>query len=242
MALLAIARRIMPAGVGSGIFVLYSNQANSFTVKPSPTSTGNYKFNIAAMLPHANIKTTANTQLNIKESMSLLRHNGIGLSIQNNDTCPGTTRTCTIDPGVTVYVGYNFHANRNVTTNDQGNFVYNVYGTLDLGTYATSANNTTPTAANTSDFGLCMSTVAGNAGTLTFNLGDGTQANAGSLILGSNVKMIKQRTQTIAVNFKNYSTVKITGNYGQAMNLPVTEQQRSSFVSVPKKFLQLNIG
>lgn len=232
---------VMPAGTGSGIFVLYSNQANSLTIKPSPNSTNNYKFNISAILPHANIKTAANTQLNIKENMSLLRHNGIGLSIQNNDTCPGTTRTCTIDPGVTVYVGYNFHANRNVTTNDQGNFIYNVYGTLDLGTFATSANNTTATAANTSDFGLCMSTVAGNAGTLTFNLGDGTQANAGTLILGSNVKIVKQRTQTVAVNFKNFSTVKVKGNLGWMMNYQLLNNNVPAPYLMPSKFYNLAI-
>jgi hypothetical protein len=231
---------ILPAGTGSGIRALYSNQANSFTIKPSQSSVTGYKFNIAQLLPHANIKTTANTKLNIKENMSLLIHNGIGFSIQNNDTCPGTTRTCTIDPGVTVYVGYNFHANRNVTTNDQGNFVYNVYGTLDLGTWAT-AGNTVPTAsaANTTDFGLCMSTVAGNAGSLTFNLGDGTQANAGTLILGSNIKMIKQRTQTIAVNFKDYSSVRLKGNYGWTMNYLLLNSNTPAPYLFPNKFYSL---
>lgn len=233
----------LPQGNTSGIKVLYSNQAKSFTIKPSSTTVSGYAFNIAQVLPHANIKTTANTNLNIKETMSLLIHNGIGFSIQNNDTCPNTTRTCTIDPGVTVYVGYNFHANRNVTTNDQGNFVYNVYGTLDLGTYAT-AGNTTPTAsaANTTDFGLCMTTVAGNAGSLTFNLGDGTQANAGTLIIGSNVKLIKQSTQTIAVNFKDYSTVNVTGNYGWTMNYQLLNNNNPALYLFPKKYYNLTLN
>jgi len=232
----------LPQGNTSGIKVLYSNQAKSFTIKPSSTTVSGYAFNIAQVLPHANIKTTANTNLNIKETMSLLIHNGIGFSIQNNDTCPNTTRTCTIDPGVTVYVGYNFHANRNVTTNDQGNFVYNIYGTLDLGTYAT-AGNTTPTAsaANTTDFGLCMSTVSGNAGTLTFNLGDGTQTNAGTLILGNNIKIVKQRTQTINVNFKDYSTVKVKGNYGWNMNYQLLNSNTPAPYLFPTKFYNLSV-
>jgi hypothetical protein len=232
----------VPQGTTGGIKVLYSNQAKSFTIKPSSSSVSGYAFNIGQILPHANIKTTANTNLNIKETMSLLIHNGIGLSIQNNDTCPNTSRICTIDPGVTVYIGYNFHANRNVTTNDQGNFTYNVYGTLDLGTYASASNNTTASAANTSDFGLCMSTVAGNAGSITFNLGDGTQTNAGTLILGSNVKLVKQSTQTIAVNFKDYSTVNVIGNYGQAMNYQLLNNNNPALYLFPQKYYNLTLN
>jgi hypothetical protein len=231
----------LPQGNTGGIKVLYSNQAKSLTIKPSSSTVSGYAFNIAQVLPHANIKTTANTNLNIKETMSLLIHNGIGFSIQNNDTCPNTTRTCTIDPGVTVYVGYNFHANRNVTTNDQGNFVYNVYGTLDLGTYATSVNSAPPTTGTT-DFGLCMTTVSGNSGTLTFNLGDGTQTNAGTLILGSNVKLIKQGTQTIAVNFKDYSTVNVVGNYNQTMNYQLLNNNNPALYLFPKKYYNLTLN
>jgi len=230
----------LPAGAGSGIKLLYSNQANSITIKPSAPTVSGYAFNIAQIIPHANIKTTANTNLNIKETMSLLLHNGIGLSIQNNDTCTGTTRTCTIDPGVSVYVGYRFHANGGITTNDQGNFVYNVYGTLDLGTYGSAGNNIPLNGI--SDFGLCMTTVAGNTGTLTFNLGDGTQANAGTLILGSNVKLMKQSSQTIAINFKDYSTVQVTGNYGQAMNYQLLNNSTPAIYLFPKKFYNLTLN
>ena len=233
-------KAIVPAGTGSGIKILYSNQANSITIKPSTPSVSGYAFNIAQILPHANIKTTANTNLNIKETMSLLIHNAIGLSIQNNDTCPGTTRTCTIDPGVSVYVGYRFHANGGITTNDQGNLVYNVYGTLDLGTYGSAGNNLPLNGI--SDFDLCMTTVAGNTGKLTFNLGDGTQANAGTLILGSNMKLIKQSTQTIALNFKDYSTVIITGNYGQVMNYQLLNNSTPAIYLFPKNFYNLTLN
>ncbi|MDR3651839.1 MAG: hypothetical protein P4L34_02570 [Paludibacter sp.] len=232
----------MPAVNSSGIKLLYSNRANSITIKTSTPSVSSYAFNIAQILPHSSTKTTANTNLEIKENMSLLIHNAMGLSIQNNDTCPGTTRTCTIDPGVTVYVGYNFHANRGITTNDQGNFIYNVYGTLDLGTYGSASNNTTASAANTSDFDLCMTTAIGNTGSMTFNLGDGTQANAGTLVLGSNVKLIKQRTQTMAINFNDYSTVKVTGNYGWIMNYQLLNSNNPALYLFPKNYYNLTFN
>ena len=231
----------VPQGTTAGIKVLYSNQANSVTIKPSAPSVATGKFNIAQIMPHANMLTTANTTLNIKQTMSLLIHNGIGLSVQNNDSCVGTTRTCNIDPNVTVYVGYNFHANRNVTTNPQGNFVYNVYGTLDLGNYASGSNNLTAAGANTADFGLCMTTVAGNTGSLTFNLGDGTTTNAGTLVLGSNVKIIKQSTQTINVNITDNSTVKVNGNYGWQMNYQLLNDNVPALYLFPTKYYNLSL-
>ena len=232
----------MPAGAGSGIKAAYSNKANSFTIKTSTPSVTGYAFNISQLVPSQYNKTTANTNLNIKETMSLLLHNGIGFSLQNNDTCPNTTRTCTIDPGVTVYLGYRFHANGAVTTNDQGNFIYNVYGTLDLGTYASASNSLTASAANTSDFALCMTTVAGNTGSITFNLGDGTQAKGGTLILGSNIKLIKQRTQSIALNFKDYSTVQVAGNYGWTMNYQLLNSNVPALYLFPKNYYNLTFN
>jgi len=232
----------VPAGAGSGIKVNYSNQASSVTIKTSTPSVTGYAFNISQLVPTAYNKTAVNSNLNIKETMSLLLHNGIGFSIQNNDTCPGTTRTCTIDPGVSVYLGYRFHSNGAVTTNDQGNFTYNVYGTLDLGTHASAGNTLTASATNVTDFGLCMTSVVGNTGTLTFNLGDGSQANAGTLILGSNVKLMKLRTQTIAMNFNDNSTVQVTGNYGQGMNYQLLNSNVPAMYLFPKNFYNLTLN
>jgi hypothetical protein len=143
---------------------------------------------------------------------------------------------------VTVYLGYRFHANGAVTTNDQGNFIYNVYGTLDLGTYASASNSLTASAANTSDFALCMTTVAGNTGSITFNLGDGTQAKGGTLILGSNIKLIKQRTQSIALNFKDYSTVQVAGNYGWTMNYQLLNSNVPALYLFPKNYYNLTFN
>ena len=232
----------VPQGNTGGINVIYSNQANSVTIKTSTPSVSTYAFNAAQLVPTAYSKTTANTTLNIKETMSLLKSSGINLSVQNNDSSVNTTRTCNIDPGVTVYLGCNFHANRGVSTNPQGSFVYNVYGTLDLGTYASVNNNMTAAATQITAFSLCMTTVAGNAGSLTFNLGDGTQANAGSLILGSNVQMIKQNTQTIAINFKDYSTVKVTGNYGWVMNYQLLNNNNPALYLFPKNYFNLTLN
>jgi len=234
--------RVPINGNTAGIKVIFSNQASSVTIKPSSSSVTGYAFNVAQLVPTNYIKTTANTNLYIKENMSLLLRNGICLSVDQNDSCLGTTHTCTIDPGVTVYLGNKFHANSGVTTYPQGNFVYNVYGTLDLGTYCTTSNSITATAANVTDFDLCMTTVTGNTGSLTFNLGDGTQANAGTLILGSNVKLIKQATQTIAINLKDYSTVNVTGNYGQAMNYQLLNNNNPALYLFPKKYYNLTLN
>ena len=87
-----------------------------------------------------------------------------------------------------------------------------------------------------------MSTVSGNAGSLTFNLGDGTQANAGTLILGSNVKLIKQRTQTIAINLTDYSTVKVSGNYGWTMNYQLLNSNVPALYLFPKSFYNLTLN
>lgn len=232
---------IVPAGVGSGIKVLYSNMANSITIKSSSSSVTGYKFNIAQIIPSSNMKTLANTNLNIKENMSLLIHNGIGLSIQNADTCVGATKTCTIDPGVTVYVGYRLHAGETPTTNDQGSFVYNINGTLDFATYASASNNLTAASANTTQLNLIMSSVSGNSGSLTLNLGDGTQTNAGTLILGSNVRLVKQRTQSININFKDYSNVRFKGNYGWNTNFWLLNSNTPAPYLFPTKFYNLSI-
>ena len=231
----------VPQGNTSGISVLYSNQANSLTIKTSSPSVSTYAFNVGQIVPTGYIKTLANTTLNIKQTMSLLKSSGISLSVQNNDSSENTIRTCNIDPGVTVYLGCTFHANRSVTTYPQGSFNYNVFGTLDLSSYASVNNNTTAAAAQTVNLSLCMTTIQGNAGTLTFNLGDGTQSNAGTLILGNNIQMIKQRTQTLALNIKDYSTVKVKGNYGWIMNYQLLNSNTPAPYLFPTKFYNLAV-
>jgi len=231
----------VPQGTTGGINLIYSNQANSVTIKASSPLVSTYAFNIGQLLPTSIIKTLANTTLNIKQSMSLLKSSGINLSVQNNDSSENTIRTCNIDPGVTVYLGCNFHANRGVITSPQGNVTYNVNGTLDLGTNASVNNNLTPQASQTTAFSLCMASNAGNTGTLTFNLGDGTQANAGTLILGSYVQLIKQSTQTIGVNFKDYSTVKFTGNYGWQVYYQLMNSGVPALYLFPKNYFNLTI-
>lgn len=227
---------------GSGIALTYSNQANSVTIKKSSSSVTGNKFNISWIQPTGYIKTEANTTLNIQQSMSVMRNGAICLSVQNNDSSLNTTRTCNIDPGVTVYVGSRFHTNAGVTTAPQGNVVYNVYGTLDLGTYCTQNNKITGEAGNVTEFSLCMSSVTNNAGSLTFNLGDGTQANAGTLVLGSNVKLIKQRTQNMSINFKDYSTVTYIGNYGWTMNYQLLNDNTPAMYLFPKSYYNLTLN
>ena len=226
---------------GSGIALIYSNQANSVTIKKSTSSVSANKFNISWIQPTGYIKTEANTTLNIQQSMSVMRNGAICLSVQNNDSSLNTTRTCNIDPGVTVYVGSRFHANGGVTSAPQGNVVYNVYGTLDLGTYCSQNNKTTAEAGNVTDFCLAMTTASGNTGSLTFNLGDGTQANAGTLVLGSNIKLIKYSNQALNVNIKDYSTVKVLGNYGWQMNYQLLNDNVPALYLFPTKYYNLSL-
>ena len=185
---------------GGGIKLLYSELANSLTIEPSSTGSS-YAFNIGALLPNSIITTsTQSFTLNILENMSLLWNGaGISLSLQNG-VQTGGTRTLNIPHNITVYVGGPFHANRTIAgTIAQGNFVYNVYGTLDL------ASNVYYSAGYPTDFDLCMTTYSGNAGNITFNLGDGT--NSASLVLGKSIRLIKQETQALNFNFNTNSTV-----------------------------------
>ena len=86
-----------------------------------------------------------------------------------------------------------------------------------------------------------MTTVAGNTGSLTFNLGDGTTTNAGTLVLGSNVKIIKQSTQTINVNITDNSTVKVNGNYGWQMNYQLLNDNVPALYLFPTKYYNLSL-
>jgi len=197
--------------VGSGIRIYYSEQCTSFTIRPSSSSVTTYAFNIGGIMPNYSATTSTPSNqvftLNLNETMSLLFNNGYSLSLQQGNQT-SATRTCNIPHGVTVYSGGRFHANANIPTQlNQGDFIYNIYGTLDLGTYLYASS------AVAADFDLCLTSYPNNTSTLTFNLGDGTSANAGTLIIGSNMKIIKQKSQNINIKFNDYSSVKYVNSY-----------------------------
>lgn len=187
---------------GSGIKVLFSESCKNLTIRPSSSTVTGYAFNIGAIMPNYSASSPASTQdcnLNINETMSLLYNGGFCLTLQQSNVTTGTTRTCTIAPGVTVYAGGRFHANANVTTASQGNFIYNIYGTLDFSSYIYGS------AANPTDFDLMLTTASGNTGSLTVNVGNGT--DPASLIIGKSIKMCKQPAQAINFNCNTNSTV-----------------------------------
>lgn len=189
--------------VGSGIRIYYSEQCTSYTIGTSTPGVTGYAFNIGAIEPnYSTITSSPSNQaftLNLNENMSLLYGAGISLSLQQGNQT-GATRTCNIPAGVTVYSGGRFHSNASAPTAlAQGNFVYNVYGTLDLSSFIYSS------IANPTDFDLWLTTLSGNTGNITFNLGDGT--HPASLVLGKSIKLVKQTQQSINMNFNTNSTV-----------------------------------
>jgi hypothetical protein len=237
---------------GSGFFIWYSNQCNSLTIQPSSSTVKGYNFTVSNLspLPYQTnaggstgvLKTSANTNLNIKETISLLGYGGgsgtryVGFSIQNSDTSAVSgTRTCTIYPGVTVYVGGKFHAYSAATANqvptvNQGNMVYNIYGTLDCGTLQVSGYEEA--------FDLYMTSYAGNTGSLTINLGDGT--DPATLKLNSTIKIVKQQGQNFSFNINNNSTVEFDGN--TAMNYTLINGSNPAPYLFPQKYYNLTIN
>jgi len=231
--------------VGSGIRIYYSEQCTSFTIGTSAPGITGYAFNIGAIEPNFNNAPTPSSPsnqastLNLNENMSLLYNGGYSLTIQQGNQT-GATRTCNIPVGVTVYSGGRFHSNANAptTTLSQGNFVYNVYGTLDLSSYIYSAS------ANATDFDLWLTTVSGNTGNITFNLGDGT--HAASLLLGKSIKLVKQSSQSINFNFNTNSTVTFASstvqkNIGGAV-YTLQDNGNPALYLFPKSYYNLTIS
>jgi len=196
---------------GGGIYLYYSNLASSVTIQPSSPSVTNYAFNIAQLAPYAN--TTASSQnltLNIKESMTLLRYSSVlGFSLQNGEASSAAySRTCNIFAGDTVFVAGNFHTRSSVPSVNQGDIIYNVYGCLDLATYHPSTIN---------EMDLYSTSFAGNTSALKINVGDGTPANAGTLVLGVVTSIKKALSgQTVGIFPTAYSTVK----FGYTATIP----------------------
>ena len=241
------------SNAGSGFFIWYSNQCNSLTIQPSSPSVTGYNFTVSNLspLPYQTnasgstgvIKTAANTNLNIKETISLLGYGGgsgtryVGFSIQNNDTSVvGTTRTCTIYPGATVYVGGKFHAYSASTANqvptvNQGNMVYNIYGTLDCGTLQVNG-------AYNNEFDLYMTSFAGNTGSLTINLGNGT--DPATLKLNKTIKIVKQQGQTFNFNINSNSTVEFDGT--AAIKYTLLNGSNPAPYFIPKQYYNLTIN
>ena len=188
---------------GSGIYIYYSNLASSVTIQPSSPSVTNNTFNIGALAPFTNT-TTASSQnftLNIKESIALFRYSTVlGFSLQNGEASAGFSRTCNIFAGDTVFVAGYFHTKGSQPTTNQGDITYNINGCLDIATYHPSSVN---------EIDLWSTNFVGNTNSLKINVGDGTPANAGTLILGVVTSLKKALSgQTVGIFPSTYSTVK----------------------------------
>jgi len=188
---------------GSGIYIYYSNLASSVTIQPSSPSVTNNTFNIGALAPFTNT-TTASSQnftLNIKESIALFRYSTVlGFSLQNGEASAGFSRTCNIFAGDTVFVAGYFHTKGSQPTVNQGDITYNINGCLDIATYHPSSVN---------EIDLWSTNFVGNTNSLKINVGDGTPANAGTLILGVVTSLKKALSgQTVGIFPSTYSTVK----------------------------------
>ena len=211
--------------VADGIRLFYSLSS------PIVTFTGSGIYNFGALIPNGS-GSVAQT-LNIQTSMNLRRgSSAVGFSVQNSNAFTGVTKTCNIFAGVTVAVmnGCNFHSASTAPTTNQGNIIYNIYGTLDLsGTGGTSSGG----------FNLFASTYSGNTQSVTVNVGDGTFANAGTLILGSIVGMTQNAGQSVSINASTYSTVSFGGTTAPTFTLTNAGVTTNSLF--PSTFYNLNV-
>lgn len=155
------------AGVGSGIRILFSENCANLTVQGTGAS------NISAIIENGGPSTTTNNDftMDIKQSISLGNNTGISLSVQNNtgtkDANRRGTRICNIWPGVIVLAGGRFHTNQGAPSTQQGSFIYNINGKLDLASW-------------NGEFDLYGTT--GSADTITVNVGPNGTLQTGNII------------------------------------------------------------
>jgi hypothetical protein len=182
---------------GCGVFIYYPNIAKAVNITHTPGVT-NYAFTALTILPVAISGSTPSQDLNLyfNESVAFVAAgSGQPFSLHANDAFPITLkRTCTIAAGDTVFVAGYFHKN-SAPSVVQGQMIYNIYGCLDLGSYRQTKNE------------FDIYTLAGNGG-VTVNIGDGTQPNAGTLVLGAAVNLNAVSAGMIVINPRTYSTLK----------------------------------
>jgi len=198
-------------GAEDGVAIFFSDLATNLTIDGSSIGT----CYIGRFIPGGTTVNAASNDmnLNIKQNLYISNGNsgtGIGFSLQNNKAfTTTTTRYCTIFPGYTVTINptARFHTAASACpTNAEGNFVYNIYGTLDLAT-----NNTTY-------FDLYTTSSAGSTHSITVNLGNGTDYAV--LKLGRNINLKRYyEAQAITLNWNNpNSKVVFGGNGGITLN------------------------
>jgi len=212
--------------VGCGIWVTYSNQAKSLTIKHSDNVTSGFTFNAGGLYPAWNpsglAASTAATQdfnLNIQESIALFVTASPGIfSLQNGDNFAGFNRTCTIAAGDTVFAAGKFHTTGAAPGASSLSMTYNIYGCLDQATYNRSKN----------EFDLYSSATSPS---VTVNIKDG-----GTLVFGKTININQSVAgQTTAIISEPNSTVK----FGYTAAAPTITATNTTF---PASFYNLSIA
>lgn len=189
------------AGANDGIQIFFGELATNYTIDGTSTSV---KY-ISRLMANNTIdqNTSTNFNFNIKQNLYIsLSSAVIGLSLHNNKKFIGT-RTMTIYPSYSVTGNSNLMFNNSTTTptNDLGNIVYNIYGTLDLATNSTTY------------FNLYNTSFASSTQNITVNVGNGTD-NA-VLKLGRNINLKRySETQSINLNWNNPNSKIVFGGNG----------------------------
>jgi hypothetical protein len=201
---------------GCGLFVYYPNTAKAVNLTHSPGVTSGYVFTPISFLPVSAGTQSQDFNLYINESAAVVgTSSSAPFSLHINDAFPTTyKRTCTIAAGDTLFVAGYFHKN-SAPSVAQGQMIYNIYGCLDTGTYRQNKN----------EFDIYTSATLSSP--VTINIGDGTLANAGTLVFGAVINIVPGAANQIIFNPAQYSTIKF--NYKAAPAITLTNFSLSAY-------------
>ena len=207
---------------GSGIRLFYSELVSSYTFQGSGVT------NLGAMLASGGTQTQ-DLLIDFKQNVSF-GNTGYWVGLFNNAAASATTytRTLQIEPGKTLSSGAKFGANSTAPSILLGNFIYNIYGTLDLSVNLSG------------DFDMYTTTnTSSSTQKITVNLGNGTDYAV--LKLPRYFKLVKsQATQSITLNLNNpNSKVVFTG--GGALTNTITSAGTTDYTLFPNSFRSLSL-
>lgn len=202
---------------GCGLFVYYPNIAKAVNITHSP-GVNPYAFTVETIQP-VFVSGTAQSQdfnLYINESVAFVpTSSGLPFSLYTTETLASTyKRTCTITAGDTLFIA-GYLKNTAPTSVAQGPIIYNIYGCLDMASYRQTKN----------EFDIFTSATLSSP--VTINVGDGTQANAGTLIFGLTTTLSGGAANQIIFNPTKYSTVKF--NFKSAPTITLTNASLSAY-------------